>query len=254
MPAGPTASAGWRRTTSTAIRYELRFRAPGAGANTAALGRPIPPSRTVCSRSPTSWCRRAAISRASTCRSTRTASSTTRSSGRRSPVRPSTLLDATGGAALPATCFDDPAQQGQVTRSDGYYKFDLNFSDPACPSGGNYLIAVAAPGSEYVAGYSQIIPPTSGRLDPAVLRARLPGRAPTTQCRPPLSTAKCSRRSSHRRRRCRPAATGTELPRAPVAGRQPGPGLEPDLQQPHSARPGARRGRRRSPRRRRRST
>ena len=74
-----------------------------------------------------------------------------------------TLLDARSASPLPASCFDDAAQQGQITLADGYYKFDVNFSDPACPSGGDYLIGVTAPpGTNYVAGYSQIIPPTSG--------------------------------------------------------------------------------------------
>jgi uncharacterized repeat protein (TIGR01451 family) len=142
-------------------RYELRFRAPDAGANTAALGTaesaftnglqqitdivvpsgsnlqnlnlPIDPNGVVYG----------AIQRA--------------------PIAGATLnlLNASGGATLPSLCFDDPAQQGQVTRSDGYYKFDLNFSDPACPGGGSYLIAITAPGSGYVGGYSQIIPPAS---------------------------------------------------------------------------------------------
>ncbi len=74
-----------------------------------------------------------------------------------------TLLDARSASPLPASCFDDAAQQGQITLADGYYKFDINFSDPAaCPSGGDYLIGVTAPaGTNYAAGYSQIIPPTS---------------------------------------------------------------------------------------------
>jgi uncharacterized repeat protein (TIGR01451 family) len=73
-----------------------------------------------------------------------------------------TLLDAGNGAALPASCFDDPAHQNQVTLAGGHYKFEINFSDPACPSGANYLIGVTVPGSGYVAGYSQFIPPISG--------------------------------------------------------------------------------------------
>jgi uncharacterized repeat protein (TIGR01451 family) len=73
-----------------------------------------------------------------------------------------TLLDAQSSSPLPASCFDDPAQQGQITLGAGYYKFDVNFSGPACPSGGDYLIDVAAPaGTNFVAGFSQIIPPTS---------------------------------------------------------------------------------------------
>jgi uncharacterized repeat protein (TIGR01451 family)/fimbrial isopeptide formation D2 family protein len=73
-----------------------------------------------------------------------------------------TLLDADTGTELPASCFDDPAHQRQVTLASGWYKFEINFSDPACPSGGNYLIAVTVPGGGYVAGYSEFIPPTSG--------------------------------------------------------------------------------------------
>src|SRR5262249_6706109 len=53
-------------------------------------------------------------------------------------------------------------QQGQVTLADGYYKFDLNFSDPSCPSGGGYLINVTPPSTRYLAGVSDIIPPLSG--------------------------------------------------------------------------------------------
>ncbi|HKQ14813.1 MAG TPA: THxN family PEP-CTERM protein [Steroidobacteraceae bacterium] len=67
-----------------------------------------------------------------------------------------------GGAALPTACFDDPVQQAQVTRADGYYRFDLNFTDPACPSGGDYVIDVSPPPVGYIGTYSQIIPPSSG--------------------------------------------------------------------------------------------
>jgi len=142
--------------------YELRFLAPGATATTAALGRaasdftnypqritdivvqaganlqglnlPIDPNGVVYD----------AVSR--------------------TPIGGAvlTLLDAGSGSPVPGACFDDPVQQGQVTLAGGYYKFDLNFSEPGCPSGGAYLIDVTAPGSAYVAGYSQMIPPTSG--------------------------------------------------------------------------------------------
>jgi uncharacterized repeat protein (TIGR01451 family) len=72
-----------------------------------------------------------------------------------------TLRDARNGVALPGSCFDDPNQQGQVTIGNGYYKFDLNFADPACPSGVGYAIDVVAPGSGYVPGASELIPPAS---------------------------------------------------------------------------------------------
>jgi uncharacterized repeat protein (TIGR01451 family) len=81
----------------------------------------------------------------------------------RSPIAGATvtLVDVRNGAPLPGSCFDDPNQQNQVTVPNGYYKFDINFSDPACPSGLNYLIRVVAPDSSYVPGVSELIPPTS---------------------------------------------------------------------------------------------
>ena len=57
--------------------------------------------------------------------------------------------------------FDDPNQQDQLTIGNGYYKFDINFSSPACPGPGNYLVQVTAPSTAYVPGVSQFIPPTS---------------------------------------------------------------------------------------------
>jgi uncharacterized repeat protein (TIGR01451 family) len=151
--------------------YELRFRAPGAGANTGMLGvadspftdglqsitaivvpfganvqglnLPIDPNGVVYN------------------------------SVARIPVPGATLtlVDADSGSPLPAACFDDPAQQGQITLADGYYKFDLNFSDPACPSGGEYVIAVTPPGTNYIPGYSQIIRPAS---DPSTAAFSVP--------------------------------------------------------------------------------
>ncbi len=142
--------------------YELRFRAPGAGAGTATLGRAASPFTNGLQRI-----------------GDIVVSSGANLQGLNLPIDPNgviynsiarvpipgatvTLLDAGGASPLPASCFDDPVQQGQVTLADGYYKFDVNFSDPACPSGGDYVIQVTAPpGSTYVAGYSQIIPPAS---------------------------------------------------------------------------------------------
>ncbi|HNP62306.1 MAG TPA: SdrD B-like domain-containing protein [Woeseiaceae bacterium] len=72
-----------------------------------------------------------------------------------------TMLDPRNGLALPSACFDDPNHQGQVTVPNGYYKFDINFSDPACPSGLNYLLQVVAPDTTFVPGVSELIPPSS---------------------------------------------------------------------------------------------
>ena len=88
--------------------------------------------------------------------------------------------DARGGldrSPLPASCFDDPAQQGQVTLASGFYKFDVNFSDPACPSGGAYLIARDAAGRRAFAGVSQLIPPTSDPSTPPFDVPDVPGHA-----------------------------------------------------------------------------
>ncbi len=81
----------------------------------------------------------------------------------RSPIAGATvtLVDVRNGVPLPGSCFDDPNQQNQVTVPNGYYKFDLNFSDPACLGGPNYLIQVVPPDSTYTSGVSELIPPTS---------------------------------------------------------------------------------------------
>ncbi|HEU5179708.1 MAG TPA: hypothetical protein VFW45_02885 [Candidatus Polarisedimenticolia bacterium] len=157
--------------------YEIRFRAPGAGPNTALLGRassvftngmqlisgiivspganlqnlnlPIDPNGIVYN------------------------------SMARVPIGGATLTLTNGsGNPLPTTCFDDPAQQGQVTLPYGYYKFSLNFNDPACPTGGDYLINVAPPaGPAYVAGISAIIPPASDATTAAFSVPVCPGDA-----------------------------------------------------------------------------
>jgi len=98
----------------------------------------------------------------------------------RVPVAGATLtLLGPGGTALPVSCFPaGSAQQGQVTLADGYYKFDVTFGDPACPTGGDYVIAVTPPpGPTYVAGSSQVIPPASDASTAAFLVPPCPGSA-----------------------------------------------------------------------------
>ncbi|HEM46904.1 MAG TPA: DUF11 domain-containing protein, partial [Alphaproteobacteria bacterium] len=117
------------------------------------------------------------------------------------------MLNAASGTALPSACFDDPVQQGQVTRGDGYYKFDLNFADASCPSGGDYLIAVTAPGGEYAAGYSAIIPPTT---DASTSPFGVPACPGSVDDAVPTTTEHCESQPS-------------ELPPAPsVIARSPG--------------------------------
>src|SRR5690606_3947687 len=112
-----------------------------------------------------------------------------------------TLLDASGGP-VPAACFYDEAQQDQVTLADGYYKFDLAFSSPECPSGGSYVIRVTPPSSAYIAGLSELIPPATsaatapfvvptcaGSLDDAVPATANHCEAAPTTLAPPSSVA-----------------------------------------------------------------
>jgi hypothetical protein len=135
------ASSASSRTTP-ADPYELRFRAPGAPATTGMLGRAASPFTNGLQRITDIIVGSGSNSWGSICRSIRTASSTTRwrASRRRATL---TLLDAASGTPVPASCFDDPAQQGQVTLADGYYKFDST-SATCLPSGGDYLIDVTA--------------------------------------------------------------------------------------------------------------
>lgn len=80
----------------------------------------------------------------------------------RTPVTGATLnmLRAGSTVPLPVACFDDPLQQGQVTPAGGYYKFELNFTDPSCPAGGAYLIQLTPPAT-YMPGVSRVVPPMS---------------------------------------------------------------------------------------------
>jgi uncharacterized repeat protein (TIGR01451 family) len=85
------------------------------------------------------------------------------------------LVDARSGAPHPRRCFDDRDQQDQATLADGYYKFDINFSDPACPSGADYAIRVVPPDATYMAGASEFIPPTSDESTPPFNVPSCPG-------------------------------------------------------------------------------
>ena len=72
-----------------------------------------------------------------------------------------TMLNGATGRTLPEACFDDPVQQNQVTTANGFYKFDLNFSQSECQAGDAYIIEVTAPSAGYTPAPSAIIPPTS---------------------------------------------------------------------------------------------
>lgn len=140
-------------------QYELRFRAPGHNATTAMLGN----ADSIFANGLQSITNIVVGSGSITQNMNMPASpdGVVYDSLQRIPIVGATLtmLDATSQTALPSTCFDDPAQQGQVTLADGYYRFDINFSNGACVAGGTYLINVAPPASGYTANTSVIIPP-----------------------------------------------------------------------------------------------
>lgn len=146
----------------TGEQYELRFSAPDATANSAKLGMAYSQFTNELQR-----IREIIVEFASNLQNLDlpiSPNGVAYNSVTRGPVAGVTLrmLSAGTRTLLPTECFDDPAQQNQVTLADGYYRFDVNFTDPACPSGGNYLIDVSPPPTGYIGTYSQIIPPTSG--------------------------------------------------------------------------------------------
>ena len=163
--------------TGNGVAYELRFRAPDAGPSSAKLGRASSPFTNGLQQ-----IRDLVVASGSNLQQLNLPidpNGVVYGTIPRTPVAGATLalLDATNQAALPSACFDDPVQQGQVTRADGYYKFDINFSDPACPSGGTYLISVTPPGGAFASGYSTLIPPTSGPTTAALSVPTCPGSA-----------------------------------------------------------------------------
>ena len=190
----------------TGVRYELRFRAPGAGANTAMLGRAVSPFTNGLQRI-----------------TNIVVTSGANLQGLNLPIHPNgviynsmartpvagatlTLLDARSASPLPASCFDDAAQQGQITLADGYYKFDVNFSDPACPSGGDYLIGVTAPRERTTLRAIRRSSRRRPTLRPQRSRCRPARAAPTMRFRARPCSAKFSLRSSRRLHRFRHAA------------------------------------------------
>ena len=164
--AGAYRMSGVMPNYATTEFYELRFRAPGAGVNTALLG--------VADSDFTNYLQRISDIVVASGGVLQNLNLPINPNGvgydalRRVPLAGVvlTLTGAGSGAALPASCFDDAAQQGQLTPADGWYRFDLNFSDPACPSGGNYLIEATAVAAGYVSGFSELIPPTTDSSTP----------------------------------------------------------------------------------------
>src|SRR5215470_12875380 len=148
-------------TDGTAERYELQFTAPGAGQKTAKLGKADSAFTNSLQRITD-----IAVPSGSNLQNLKLPigpNGVVYNSMTRAPIAGVTvnMLSAGNRTLLPATCFDDPVQQGQITQAGGYYRFDINFSDPACPVSSSYLVQVTAPTSTYVAGESKLIPAAS---------------------------------------------------------------------------------------------
>jgi uncharacterized repeat protein (TIGR01451 family) len=145
----------------TEVMYSLRFSAPGAGSRTALLGQTDSDFTDGLQRIDEIVVR--SSSNLLALNMPVDPNGVIYDSLARSPIAGATvtLVDPRNGAPAPSSCFDDPNQQNQVTVTNGYYKFDINFSDPACPSGSNYSIQVVPPSSSYLSGVSELIPPAS---------------------------------------------------------------------------------------------
>ena len=97
--------------------------------------------------------------------------------------------------AVPENCFDDPVHANQVTLADGYYKFDLNFSDPArCDRNDEYEIQVQPPADDFTGTTSVIIPP----VEPATGAAlNVPGCPDTAADKVPATAQHCENSASN---------------------------------------------------------
>ena len=157
---GQYAINGLSPSVTDSDQFALRFSAPGSGVTTAKLGRAD--SAFVNGMQAISGIVAPAGSNLQNLNLPLQPNGATYDSIVRTPVMGATLhmLRAGSTTPLPSSCFDDPVQQGQVTLAGGYYKFDINFSDPSCPSVGQYLIQVTPPAT-YTPGVSKVIPPLS---------------------------------------------------------------------------------------------
>ena len=177
---------GIEPTLTTSGRYELRFTAPGATATTAKLGeadssysslasltdvtaRPVDGMQQISNIDVASG------SNVQNLNLPIDPNGVVFNSVTRAPIAGARVTLLQGTAEVAPSCFQDPAQQNQVTLTSGYYKFDLKFSDtdPSCPAApGNFVIRVTPPATGYVTGPSRIIPPAS--TDPAIEASATP--------------------------------------------------------------------------------
>jgi uncharacterized repeat protein (TIGR01451 family)/fimbrial isopeptide formation D2 family protein len=182
---------GLAPTTTVADQYEVRFSAPGATASTALLG--LADSAFTNGLQRISGIAAVSGGNLQNLNLPIDPSGVIYDSVRRTPIAGATvaMVRASTNSALPASCFADPAQQNQVTLASGYYKFDLNFSDPSCPTGADYVIRVTPPANGYRPMPSGIIAPT----DPTPPFS-VPGCSGTADDAIPATTSYCEAQPS----------------------------------------------------------
>jgi len=140
--------------------YEVRYFAPGAGANTASMGT----TNSIFTDGPQQITDIFVTSGASlqNLNLPRQANGVVYDSILRTPVagvRLTMINQTSSNQVLSENCFADPKHQNQVTLADGYYKFDLIFGDPSCNVNDEYVIEVLPPATGYIGTTSVIIPP-----------------------------------------------------------------------------------------------
>ncbi len=148
-------------STASGAEYELRYRAPGAGATTASLG--VASSAFTNTQQRISDIVVAAGSFNEAFNLPIDPNGIVYDSVLRIPVAGATLTminQTRSNQPVPASCFDDPNHANQTTLTQGFYKFDLNFSNSSlCQRGDEYEIRIQPPADGYVGTTSVIIPP-----------------------------------------------------------------------------------------------
>ena len=183
----------------TGEQYELRFSAPDATASTAKLGMAYSQFTNELQR-----IRDIIVQFASNLQDLNlpiSPNGVAYNSVSRVPAAGVTLrmLSAGTRTTLPAACFDDPAQQNQVTLRGRLLPLRLNFSDPACPSGGNYPDRREPAADRLHRHVLADHPADLGPVDRRVLGARVLAVASTMRSRRRRITAKSRPPSSRRR-------------------------------------------------------
>jgi|GEM_PF-782831 len=187
------------------LNYGLRFRPPGASTDTASLGTVLSPFFTGNGQQTLTSFEVSQSSHTPNINLPVQPNGVVYDAVLRSPVSGAVLqLANSSGTELPVSCFDDPAQQNQRTVANGYYKFDLNFSQPECATGADYTVNVFSPAGYFdddndpvTPNISAIIPPLFALTDPAFDVVSCPNDPlPTLECEvqssefaPPVSIA-----------------------------------------------------------------